>query len=171
MTDKKQNHTDHLIDAYDAMLSRLHEASDAVEHKTLPWLRETLAKAREQAVTLEELSREEADKISSYIERDLKDAAHFLAESDQNFCDWLKFDWQFMQNTMLDMFANMADQTSQTLQDLAQQARENSLYHTGEITAPGTLACVNCGATLHLKKTSEIPPCPKCFATEFRRNA
>ena len=63
----------------------------------------------------------------------------------------------------------VADQTSQALRGFAEQAREASVYHTGEITAPGVLACTACGETLHFHKTGHIPPCPKCQATTFRR--
>ncbi len=168
---KKTDPVDRLVDAYEAMLSRVNDAADATEKKTLPWLREALADAREKAVELGELTREEADKISHYVERDLHEAAHFLADTGQEFRDWLQFDWQLMQNRMLDMFAGMADQTSQALRDLAARAREASSYHTGEITAPGMLVCKACGGELHFQKTGHIPPCPKCKGTEFQRSS
>ena len=74
-----------------------------------------------------------------------------------------------MQNRMLEMFAGMADQTSQALKGFADQARHASLYNTGEITAPGVLQCTECGELLHFEKTGHIPPCPKCNATTFQR--
>ncbi|HOP16864.1 MAG TPA: zinc ribbon-containing protein, partial [Gammaproteobacteria bacterium] len=139
------------------------------EKKTVPWLREALANAREKAVELEELTREEAEKVSRYVERDLHEAASFIADTGQEFRDWLTFDWRLMQNRMLDMFAGMADQTSQALRGFAEQARQASQYHTGEVTAPGVLECSECGEILHFEKTGRIPPCPKCNATTFQR--
>ena len=171
MNDKKSDPVDRLVSAYEAMLERVHEAADTAESKTVPWLREALANARERAVELEELTREEAEKISRYVERDLHEAASFLADTGQEFRDWLSFDWQLMQNRMLDMFAGMADQTSTALKDIAERAREASLYRTGEIAAPGVLECAECGELLHFKKTGHIPPCPKCQATVFRRKS
>ena len=158
-----------MVAAYESMLERVHEAADTAEKKTVPWLREALAGAREKAVELEELTREEADRVSRYVERDLHEAAGFLADSGQELRDWLSFDWQLMQNRMLDMFAGMADQTSQALRDLADQAREASLYHSGEVTAPGVLECTECGEQLTFDKTARIPECPKCGATRFQR--
>lgn len=171
MGDKQKDPVDRLVSAYEAMLERVHEAADSAEKKSLPWLRETLAGARDKAVELEELTREEADRVSRYVERDLHEAASFIAETGQEFRDWLSFDWRLMQSRMLDMFAGMADQTSQALQGLAEQAREASLYHTGEITAPGVLQCTECGEELHFEKTGHIPPCPKCNATTFQRKS
>ncbi len=169
MSDSSKDPVDRLVDAYEQMLTRVSEAAETAEHKTLPWLRETLRTARERAVELEELTREEADKVSAYVERDLQDAGQFIADTGQEFRDWVSFDWRLMQSKMLDMFAGMADQTSQALQGFADQAREASLYHTGEITAPGVLECTVCGEQLHFEKTGHIPPCPKCKATAFRR--
>lgn len=169
MSERQKDPVDRLVGAYEAMLERVHEAADTAEKKTVPWLREALANARERAVELEELTREEADKVSRYVERDLHEAASFIADTGQEFRDWVRFDWRLMQNRMLEMFAGMADETSQALRGFAEQARRSSLYHTGEVAAPGVLQCTECGEELHFKKTGRIPPCPKCKATSFQR--
>jgi len=170
MTDpKSKDPVDRLVDAYERMLERVHDATDSAEKKTVPWLREALDDARDKAVELEELTREEADRIARYVERDVQDAAEFLADSGQEFRDWLRFDMELIQDRFLDMFAGMADQTGQALRDIADRAREASTYHTGEITAPGVLECTACGELLHFEKTGHIPPCPKCQHTQFRR--
>ena len=170
MSDKKQNDpVDRLVDAYEKMLERAHEATGVAEEKSVPWLREAVAEAREKAVELEELTREEADKIARYVERDIRDAAEYLADSGQEFRDWLAFDMTLLQDRFLDMFAGMADQTSLALREIADRARRASLYRTGEITAPGVLECTHCGELLHFQKTGHIPPCVKCQGTEFRR--
>jgi predicted RNA-binding Zn-ribbon protein involved in translation (DUF1610 family) len=169
MSEQQKDPVDRLVDAYETMLERVHEAAESAEEKTVPWLRETLAAARERAVELEELTREEADKVSRYVERDLHEAATFIAESGQEFRDWLSFDWQLMQNRMLEMFAGMADQTSQALKGFADQARAAGLYRAGEVAAPGVLRCTECGERVQFEKTGQIPPCPKCQSTTFQR--
>ncbi|MGB5450766.1 MAG: zinc ribbon-containing protein [Sedimenticolaceae bacterium] len=169
MSDKQKDTVDRMVDAYEAMLERVHDAAGDAEKKTVPWMREALSDARDKAVELGELTREEADKVSRYVERDLHEAASFIAETGQEFRDWLSFDWQLVQNRMLDMFAGMADQTSMALKGFAEQARQASLYRTGEITSPGVLECTGCGEELHFEKTGHIPPCPKCNATRFQR--
>jgi len=128
MNDKQRDTVDRLVDAYEAMLERVHDAADNAEKKTVPWMREALADARDKAVEFEELTREEADKVSRYVERDLHDAATFIAETGQEFRDWVSFDWQLMQNHMLEMFAGMADQTGAALKGFAEQARQASRY-------------------------------------------
>lgn len=169
MTEEKKDPVDRMVAAYESMIERVHEAADDAEKKTLPWLRESLQDAREKAVELGELTRDEADKISRYVERDLHEAARFIADSGQEMRDWLRFDWQLMQNRMLDMFAGMADQTSQALRGFADQAREASLYHSDEVAAPGTLKCVACGEEISFETTGRVPVCPSCGGTRFRR--
>lgn len=171
MNDKNTDPVDRLVDAYEAMLERVHQSAEGVEKQSLSWLRETLAEVRDRTVELGELTREEADKISRYVERDLKDAATFVAETGQELRDWLQFDWRLLQDRMLGMFVGMADQTALTLRNIADQAREATHYHTGEIVAPGTLVCAGCGEVLHFRKTGRIPPCPKCHASSFRRES
>jgi hypothetical protein len=169
MNNRSKDPVDRLVAAYEAMLGRVHEAADTAESKTVPWLRDTLANARERAVELEELTREEAERVSKYVERDLHEAASYIAETGQEFRDWASFDWQLMQNRMLELFAGMADQTSDTLRQFAEQAREASVYRTGDITAAGQFGCVDCGGVLKLAKTGHLPPCGKCQGTRFRR--
>lgn len=170
MSDEKdKDPLDRMVEAYETMLKRVHDAADTAEHKTLPWLRESLAEARERAVALEELTREEADRISHYVERDIRDAAEFIADSGQEFRDWLTFDMSLIQDRFLDMMAGMADQTSRAINEIAERAREASTYRTGEISAPGRLECLGCGEVLHFDRTGHIPPCPKCQGTGFRR--
>lgn len=169
MNDKQRDPVDRLVAAYESMLERVHDAADSAEQKSVPWLRESLANARDRAVELGELSREEAEKVAHYVERDLHEAAGFIADTGQEFRDWLQFDWRLMQSRMLDMFAGMADQTSAALRGFAEQASQASLYHSGEVSAPGTLECVNCGHELQFGKTRRIPECPQCQGTVFRR--
>ncbi len=168
MTDNKQRDpVDRLVEAYESMLERVHDFFDDDDRKTN--LVEALAEAREKAVGLGELTREEADKLSLYVQRDIQDAAEYIVETGQEFRDWFVFDWKLVEDRLFRMVAGVADQTSLQLKALAQQAREASLYHTGEITGPGTLVCTGCGKEIHFQKTGHIPPCPTCSGTSFSR--
>jgi len=158
-----------LISAYENMLERVHAAWDRAEKGSLLSLRRNLSQAREKAVELGELTREEAEKVSGYLERDVKDAAGFLSTNERAFAEWLRFDLQLIEGRLEEMFANVADRTRLELQALARQADEASAYHTGEVTGPGTLICAACGKELHFHRTGHIPPCPQCRSTRYRR--
>ncbi len=165
MSEKNNDTVEKMVAAYETMLERVNQFTG----KAGPVLGNAIDHARETAVELGELSREEADKIATYIERDMKDAAEFLVETRQDFKDWFQFDVQLIEAKLFDMFASVADQTSIELRELAERAKRVSRYKTGEIIGPGTLQCTACGEQLHFEKAGHIPPCPKCHGTEYKR--
>jgi NADH pyrophosphatase NudC (nudix superfamily) len=170
MTDTPPNDPfDRLSAAYDKMLQDVHEALETAKENALPGLKEYLSNAREKIIELGELSREEAEKVSTYVERDIKDAASYLLETGEQLSAWWRFDVQQVEERMLEMFSSVADQTKLELAKLAERANSASLYHTGEVTGPGTLICTECGKEVHFKKTGHIPPCSGCKGTNFRR--
>ena len=168
---KDQDPFERLSAAYDKILEEVHDAIESARDNALPGLKDYLDDAREKMVELGELSREEADKVAGYVERDMKDAANYLLETGEQLSAWWRFDIQQIENRMLEMFTSVADQTKLELAKFSQRAKTASLYHTGEITGPGTLVCVDCGKEMHFKKTGHIPPCSGCKGTDFQRSA
>ena len=170
MSDKRnRDGVERVVDAYERMLERVHELVESTEKKTMPRLREAVIEARERAVELGELTREEADKVARYLERDVHEAGEFMNRTGQEFREWFRFDWQLASNRLLDMFASVADQTSLALREVADRAHEASLYHAEEVTGPGSLVCERCGEVVHFRHVSRIPPCPNCHHTVFHR--
>jgi hypothetical protein len=167
----KPDAADRMVDAYDRMLKHIHDAVAEARRETVPRVRELVETARDHIVALGELTREEAAKVAGYLERDLKDAAAYIAETGEGLREWWRFDLKLMEDRMLDMFASVADQTSLQLREWAEQARQAPAYRTGEITGPGTLVCEGCGEELTFVKAGRIPPCPKCGGTGFKRQA
>jgi polyhydroxyalkanoate synthesis regulator phasin len=169
MTDKEK--TDRLVEAYERMLKSAHDTLERAEKETVPAFREMLEKARDNMVELGELTREEATKVAEYVERDIKDAAGYIAQSGEDLKKWWRFDMDMVEQRVLEMFSRVADQTSVQLRGWAEQARRATQYRTGEISGPGALICAACGAEMHMHKTGRIPPCPKCHATDFKRTS
>lgn len=167
MSDK--NLEQKLILAYDKMMARVEQLLDTAEHQALPVLQKNIEKAKQQAIELKEITKEEAEKLGDYLRRDLHDAADYLERSGKEFSTWFNFDLEMVEDRALEIFAKVADKTSFELSQLAAQAKRTLEYHTGEITNVGTLACQSCDALVHFKKTSKIPPCPKCHHTIFIR--
>lgn len=160
---------DRLVEAYEKMLERVNDGMDTATHRTAPALRHALERARESAVELGELTREEAERIAGYLERDVRDAAHYLADTGEELRTWFRFDLRLLEERLFDLFAQVADQTSLQLREWAEAARRAAVYRTGEVTGQGSLACVACGHELHFSRPGHIPPCPACQGTEFRR--
>jgi len=75
MTDKDEQSTrEKWLTAYDDMMMRVKTALEEVEESTLPVLQRYIHNARDTAVELEELTKEESEKIAYYLQRDLQDA-------------------------------------------------------------------------------------------------
>ncbi|MGD8590942.1 MAG: zinc ribbon-containing protein [Chromatiales bacterium] len=165
----KKAPVDRLTDAYEEMLEHVHDAMQETKNNALPGLREYLSDVREKMVEIGELTREEAEQLATYLERDIKDAATYLHETGEQLSEWWRFDVQQVEDRLLEMFIKVADQTILELDRLAEKAQQASTYHTGEITGPGTLICRNCGKAMNFKKAGHIPPCPECKGTEFVR--
>tara|TARA_R110002050_G_scaffold9504_1_gene33061 strand:+ start:204646 stop:205161 length:516 start_codon:yes stop_codon:yes gene_type:complete len=166
---KESNLDQKLIAAYDKMMVRVAELLDTAEQQALPALQKNIERAKQQAIELKEVTSEEAEKLTSYIRRDLHDAADYLEQTGDELSSWLSFDLELVEDRLLEVFSKVADKTRLELAQLAAQAKRAEEYHTGEITSIGTLACKSCDTLVHFKKTGRIPPCPKCHQTAFVR--
>ena len=163
---------DRLADAYGSMLERASGSLKRAEKETLPVLRKLVQGASEKAVELGELTLDESEKIGQYLIRDIEDATHFLAETNNSLGEWLRFDLEYIEDKVLDMMQGMVNHTQLELDRIAEQARESDqegLWRTGEIAGIGTLHCIECGRELNYHKPGRVPPCPKCHATIFVR--
>lgn len=159
---------DPLATAYDIMLERIHALVGQPGNRVFA-LRADLAFAREKAVELSELTREEATRIAMYLERDLHDAAVFIAETGQELRQWWRFDVQQVEERVLDMFSSVADQTSLQLRAVNETLRQTAIYQAGEVTGPGTLVCDHCGLEQHFPRSCRIDLCTSCHGKEFHR--
>ncbi len=174
MTDPDTKHpgetpVDKMVEAYEELLKRTRDTLEGASQGTVPHVRELLDKARDNMVELGELTREEANKVTDYLRRDVEDAATYIAETGQDIRDWWRFDLELIEQRMMDMFTQVADQTSLQLAQWAETARQLTLYQAGEVTGPGTLVCDRCGAKTHFVKAGRIPLCADCAGHTFKR--
>ena len=170
MTDDKSTR-EKWLRAYDDMMVRVKTAIEEAEESTLPVITRHIAKARDTAVELEELTRDEAERIAYFLERDLVDAGRHMAESGHELGDWLRFDIGLIEDRLLDALLKAADRTRLDMLQFEDDLEEGPTYNTGEITGPGTLECVACGTDIRFHATGYIPDCPNCGHTVFRRKS
>ncbi len=164
MSEQEEERFDkHLVEAYDRMLDHVKEAF------TEKGMWRAIDSAAEKTSELMELSREESERVSDYLRRDLHDAAEFIADGSRELGDWLRFDTQVIERGLFDAFSRAVDQTRVELEEFKERNQALAEWHTGEVASIGTLECKACGAHIHFHKTGHIPPCPKCASTHFRR--
>jgi len=160
---------DALGEAYEKMFERAARNLHKAEEKSGDLLHKLIDEAKNKAVELEELSREDAEKLSAYLKRDLSDAANYLSETGRELEDWLGFEATLVESGIFDFLLKAADKTTLALLKMKEDAQQASAYRTGEITGAGTLVCDQCGENLHFRRAGKIPPCPKCHKTAFHR--
>ena len=160
---------DVLGEAYELMLERVMADFRKAKEKSAPVLHRLIDEAKEKALELEELTREEAEKVAEYIKRDLADAGEYLAETGGELKDWLGFETELIESSLLDLIMQASDKTTVELLKFKEDLELGPTYHTGEIAGPGTLICDQCGEQLHFRRAGRIPPCPKCHGTSFHR--
>jgi predicted RNA-binding Zn-ribbon protein involved in translation (DUF1610 family) len=170
MTDEKSTR-EKWLRAYDDMMVRVKTAIEEAEENTLPAIKRHIAKARDTAVELEELTRDEAERIAFFLERDLMDAGRHMAQSGHELGDWLRFDIGLIEDRLLDALLKAADHTRLDMLQFEEDLEEGPSYNTGEVTGPGTLECVSCGTDIRFHATGYIPACPTCGHTVFRRRS
>ena len=170
MTDKDDQSTgEKWLTAYDDMMMRVKTAIEEAEESTLPVLQRYIHNARDTAIELEELTKEESEKIAYYLQRDLEDAGKHLAETGHELGDWLRFDIHQIEERLLSVLASVADHTRLEIQQFERDIKEGPVWNSGEITGPGTLVCASCGASTRFHATGHIPPCAECGHTVFHR--
>jgi hypothetical protein len=159
------------VDAYHRMVERVREALRAGDQGVFPGLRRAIEVAKDRAVELEELTREEAERTGEYLLRDLREAADYLAETGGELSTWLQFDLELIGERIAEHLPLLVDQTRLELARLSEEAQEVGVWESGEVTVGGTFRCINCGQEVRLQGPVPIGPCPHCQGTHFRRLA
>jgi rubrerythrin len=166
-----ENHDQTQVRAYPRMVERVREALHGAEHEAFPSLRRALDSARDKAVELGELTSEEAERISDYVLRDLREAAEYLAESGEELSSWLQFDLELIGARIAEHLPLLVDQTRAELDRLSQEAQDAGEWETGEVTVGGTFRCANCGYIAQFQGPTRIDACPRCGGNLFKRVA
>lgn len=168
-TKKTETGTDKLVHGYNTVMEKLSEWAEKADENAGPMLINGLRETEEFLHGLGDWTKEEVDLISRYVKRDLHDTAVRLEKSNTELKEWLQFDFQQVEDKILDVFSNMTDRTRAELSKLSHLAEEAQTWHTGEVTSVGTIQCQSCGKEMHFHKPGRIPPCPKCHKTLFTR--
>ena len=157
-----------LIDAYNHMMASIRTAFEKAEDSEMS-LSKAISMAREEITHISDITQDEAEEISTFIKRDINDAAEYMMESSSEFGDWLMLDIEVIERKLIDLFLSVADKTRVELEQLGVQNRKPSVYYSGEITGPGTLQCTACGHKVGFTTTSHIKPCAECGHNTFKR--
>ncbi len=163
--DHTHKNPERLVQAYDQLLERVTDA----KNQSGETLTQALGTAKEKAVHLGEITREEAQQVEEFVSRDLYSLGHYLAADGHEIADWLRLETLLLEKQALFKLDDLADQLKIEFKHLKKAAKKLDEWQTGETTGIGTLQCKQCDQLIHFHKTGRIPPCPRCKSNLFHR--
>jgi isocitrate dehydrogenase len=152
---------------YDRFAERVREIFDAGQEKSKEAMEKAMESAREQLAAAGEFSAEQGEVFKQFMRRDLEQTALDMRALGHEAKERLHP--ARLGAGALSSMARLLEAAGSALQNLSRKAESALRYTTGDITTAGTLTCVQCGQAVQLKRTSTIPPCPKCHGSEFRK--
>ena len=155
--------------AYENMYEHVAKNIHKVKNKTAPLLHELIDEAKQKALELEELTEDDAKKLTKWLHRDYEDVIHYISETKAELKDWLGFETALIESDIIQKSLETADKAATELLRIRENTHQHSSYHTDEITGPGTLLCDSCQKSIHFYKAGSIPPCPRCSSTTYHR--
>jgi len=165
MTDNNQKNSEQDdVGLYEKIVSQTEELMTS-GRKTLD---EALKRAGDELSSAGNFTREQSEKISTFIKRDIQHVIDTTSKSTTNVKKAVNP--QRLSVGAQSIFAKILSGTAETLSEWAQKSEQNLEFKTGEITSPGSLTCKECGEVIYMKKTGRIPPCPKCHHTRYRKS-
>jgi len=165
MSDEKQNPEEHEdVSLYQKLADRTAELLGE-GRKTLD---EALKKAREEIASGGDYTREQAEKVSANLRRDLSEVGKKAQQARDSVFQAVEPHRVVagVQSGLSKLLTSAAD----ILTEWAGKSEQSLEFKTGEVTSPGTLSCKGCGKEMHFKTTVRIPPCPSCHKTFFRKS-
>lgn len=169
------------VSLYDRLLAR----TEVLLESGRISLEDALHEAAEELSSLGDYTRGQADRVAAFVKRDILHAADRAAaastavqedtredDKTEHFTGAVRdaIDPQRVMTGAQSFFSRLVAGAAMTLSEWGERLERNLEFKAGEITSPGRLTCKNCGEIIRLKQTLEIPPCPRCGQTAFRKS-
>ena len=153
-----------LTELYEKMSEIFHESMEKAGSLTEETRERAMQEAREFAGKLRGQYGEDISKVAGFIRRDWDAAVKYTREETRKHLGK-----ESVTEGLLGLVGSLARTAGAYLEKLGKDMDRAGKYHTGEVTSVGSLVCVQCGQSLRFGRPTQIPPCPKCRHTEFKR--
>jgi len=159
---------DHEITNFEKLAARTKEQLILGKDKSMEWLGQAVDASADQLEKAGEFSKEEGERARQFLKRDLAATRVDFTRARASVNKAL--DPSRVGVGFVDLASHLFGNMGEMFQGWAAKSEEALTFNTGEISGPGKLTCADCGAELHLERSSRIPPCPKCHKTDFRKS-
>lgn len=165
MSDEKQKPEEHEdVGLYQKLADRTAEIL-AEGKKSLDG---AMKKASEELTAGGEYTREQAEKVATYLRRDLSEVGKKALQARDAVLEAVE-PHRVVAGVQSGL-AKLLKVSADLMSEWAGKSEQGLEFKTGEVTSPGTLTCKDCGKEIHLKTTAKIPPCSECHKTVFRKS-
>ena len=165
MTKKESEYSEQQEAAqYEKLASRTKELLEEARELTSDAVDVAMDKAKEELAGAGEFSREQGERLKTFLRRDLKATREHVSGMKE------ELQQQRVTSGVQNVMAAIFEKLGEVFQEWAGKVEEQLSYRTGEVCGPGTLTCNGCGNEVHMTATGRVPPCSKCHGTEFRRS-
>jgi hypothetical protein len=165
MTDNNRSKQDQEdVGLYEKIVSRTEELLGSGRKN----LDEALTRAGDEFSSAGTFTREQAEKVSKYVKRDVQHAFASAEKGKKSVKEAV--DPKRIAVGAQSFFSKILLNTAEALSDWAEKSEHHLEYKTGEVTNPGTLTCKNCKEEIHIRKTGRSPPCPTGHHTMYRKS-
>jgi hypothetical protein len=154
--------------AYDDLASRASGYLRRTQEVTAEAIAAAVAQARTTAQAAGEFSSEQIERASKYLNRDLLDIQRNSDRARSFFTKSLAP--SRLRSGFLSLASDVLERAGSGLSSLSDRLEAPLLVHTGEVTGPGALTCVECGGVMRYEDSGRVPPCPRCHKTAFRKS-
>lgn len=114
-----------------------------------------------------ELTRDEVEKVTLAVRRDLEEFARSYQESRDEFTDSVFM--RVIKESLWQELADITDKTQLEWREVFKDVRHHGVYHSGEVVGLGNLVCEQCHHHLAFYTPEVLPLCPKCGHDQFQR--
>lgn len=169
MSEEKQptEQEKHEVDVYERMAKETRKAFENASKKTTEALDDALDYAKKELDRAEVASKDTLERVEKFLKRDLEQTASDFERLGDKASELLHP--SRLGAGLLDLSSELLNNAADAFKKLAKRADDARIYHSGEMTGPGTLVCKGCGKEMHFKHTGHIPPCSSCKKTEFSK--
>ena len=156
------------VGLYEKLATRSKELIGEAREKTSETVGVAIKMAKEDMVVAGDFSHEQGERLKSFLERDLHIAQKGISRTGYIAKDTIEP--HRLAAGIQGVLATILEVAGEKFEDWADKLEAGLDFKTGDVTTPGTLTCKNCKNEINMHDTGRIPPCPKCYGTEFHKS-
>ncbi|VAW99408.1 hypothetical protein MNBD_GAMMA22-1524 [hydrothermal vent metagenome] len=164
MTDSNKSS---IVTTYNHLLENLHNIKNSIEVFSREDLSMKIEYTKLKLHDFENITKEELNLLSKYIHDDFTSTTEHIHNTSDKIKNWLKNDIELTEDRLLELFANVVDQSRVELQQMETQLHE---WHSGEVASKGDFECKNCGKKFTFSESQTIENCPSCNGEDFQKS-